>query len=942
VYLAFCFNFDFMKCCIIPLLLIFSCTLFSQVSIDPVFPNVNSVITVYFDATQGNEGLKDCNCTVYAHAGLITDKSTSGSDWKYVQGNWGTDDPKVKMTKVGDNLYALTYKIKDFYGIPDGEKIRQLAFVFRNVNGSKEGKTATGGDIFYNFPDPDAGLQYIVVKPAMESRVVPINTQLNLELYTSKSAAIQFKVNDSTYVDTFDSSVVQQFTIDKFGTYRFELNIQSGNEVIDTAFTWAVGDSPAKKEIPAGMKLGFNFDEGKGLVVLEAPGRDIGFLVGNFSNWQPDTDYQMNQTPDGQFLWARVDTAGLAGLLDYQIWFDDGLKIPDPLSVEILDDRNDKYIEQSTYPDLPPYPVGKTNGLVSHLDFTRHYSWDNKNFIKPQKGDLVIYELLLRDFLNSHDYNDLKDTLAYLKRLGVNAIELMPVSEFEGNISWGYNVSLHHAIDKYYGGPLKLKSFIDAAHGLGIAVIADVVFNHAFGQNPMVQMYWDDVLKKPAANNPWFNQDARHPFSVGYDFNHESPSTKRYVNQILKDWLEEYRFDGYRFDLSKGFTQTNNPNDVGKWGQYDASRIAILKGYAQQIRSVSPDAFIILEHFAENKEEKELSDNGMMLWGNLSYAYAENVKCDAANLDWGYYKQRGWTQPNLVTYMESHDEERMVYRAKTEGKSSTLGYNIRDEATALSRAGMAAAFFYTIPGPKMLWQFGELGYDYSINTCPNGTINNGCRTDPKPIRWDYFRQKERLKLYAVIAGLTHLKHTYPEIFNEGDAALDLDDLYKSIIIDRPELKVVIVGNFDVTDLSKAISFPTNEWYYNYLGNDSIQGTITPRQLTIKEGQYKVYLNKKVTNPASSLSTFKLNNESFQVYVYPNPAFRNLQIVLPDDVGGTKELILFDISGKKVDSLALHGDRQIVSFPLKQIDSGLYILKVIAGNKTGIAKVMIVD
>jgi 1,4-alpha-glucan branching enzyme len=159
----------------------------------------------------------------------------------------------------------------------------------------------------------------------------------------------------------------------------------------------------------------------------------------------------------------------------------------------------------------------------------------------------------------------------------------MPVSEFEGNISWGYNVSLHNAIDKYYGGSQKLKAFIDAAHSQGIAVIADVVFNHAFGQNPMVQMYWNASQNKLANDNPWFNPDARHPYNVGFDFNHESPSTKRYVNQILKDWLVEYRFDGFRFDLSKGFTQTNNPNDVNKWGQYDASRIAILKGYADQI-----------------------------------------------------------------------------------------------------------------------------------------------------------------------------------------------------------------------------------------------------------------------------------------------------------------------------------------------------------------------
>ena len=931
-----------MKQLLVSVGLILSIGLHAQVTIDPPFPNINSSITVYFDATKGNQGLKDCNCTVYAHAGLITDKSSSGSDWKYVIGNWGTDDSRVKMNKVSDNLYSLTYNIKSFYGIPESTVIRKLAFVFRNLNGSKEGKTESNGDIYYDFPDPNAGLQYLIQSPSLESRLVSKNSVLNLSVLTSIPADLRFTINGQDVVTTHDVSMSYQYIADQVGTFRFEIGIHAGNEGLDTSFVWTVGGDPEISEVLDGLLLGCNkVEEGKAIVLLEAPRRNIAFLVGNFSNWAPLPEYQMKQSPDGQFLWGEIDTVGLQGDLDYQIWFGDGLKIPDPLSVEILDDVNDKYIPAAVYPDMPSYPEGKTTGLVSHLKLNADYDWQDEAFVKPAVGDLVIYELLVRDFLASHDFDDLIDTLLYLKRLGVNAIELMPVSEFEGNISWGYNVSLHNAIDKYYGGASKLKKFVDAAHGLGFAVIADVVFNHAFGQNPMVRMYWNAAQNKPAIDNPWFNPDAKHPFNVGYDFNHQSAATRRYVSQILREWIREYHFDGYRFDLSKGFTQVNNPNDVGAWGQYDPSRIEILKYYSDQIREVDPQAYVILEHFADNQEEKELSDYGMMLWGNINYEYAESVKGNSASLNRSYFRQRGWRKPHLVSYMESHDEERVMYKALKEGRQSA-GYNVRDLNTALGRVGMAAAFFYTIPGPKMLWQFGETGYDYSINHCPDGTVNNNCRVDPKPIRWDYYHQQNRLELFAVTAGLTHLKHSFPDLFDDVEIDYDLNGLFKYIVMDQNDLKMVVIGNFDVTDGSKAITFPTDEWYYNYMGRDSIKGNTSPRQITLKQGEYKVYLNKKVENPGITLSDKGTLIQDVEFTVYPNPAESELHIQLPERIFyETVSVTVSDISGRIVYHDNRLSGQTTITIPLNSVKPGVYLVRVSNPSVFGVKKVMIV-
>ncbi|MCB0535881.1 MAG: hypothetical protein KDD14_27005, partial [Saprospiraceae bacterium] len=159
------------------------------------------------------------------------------------------------------------------------------------------------------------------------------------------------------------------------------------------------------------------------------------------------------------------------------------------------------------------------------------FNWQIEDFQAPPREELVVYELLLRDFLARHDYQTLKDTLDYLQRLGINAIELMPVSEFEGNISWGYNPSFHMALDKYYGTPEAFKSLIDECHRRGIAVILDVVYNHAFSQSPLARLDWDAAAFRPSPTNPWLNVEATHPFNVGYDFNHESPDTRRYIDR---------------------------------------------------------------------------------------------------------------------------------------------------------------------------------------------------------------------------------------------------------------------------------------------------------------------------------------------------------------------------------------------------------------------------
>ena len=328
------------------------------------------------------------------------------------------------------------------------------------------------------------------------------------------------------------------------------------------------------------------------------------------------------------------------------------------------------------------------------------YTWAIPEFTPPAVEDLVVYELLVRDFLAARNYQTLLDTLSYLKALGINAIEFMPVMEFEGNESWGYNPSFFIALDKYYGTREAFKIFIDSCHANGIAVILDIAMNHAFGQSPLAQMWWDPLANAPAANSPYFNTVPKHDYNVGYDFNHESEATRNMRNIIFSYWLQEFNVDGYRFDLSKGYTQTNTLGDVGLWGQYDATRIAIWKDIADVLYTVEEDAILILEHFAVNTEEEELSDYGFLLWGNSNYNYAQGTMgYTGSDINWMSYVARGWSDPHVMGYMESHDEERLMYKNISFGNSGNPDYNVKYLPVALSRMELAGAFFFTIPGP---------------------------------------------------------------------------------------------------------------------------------------------------------------------------------------------------------------------------------------------------
>ena len=835
------------------------------IQISPAFPTVNDVVTIHYDASQGNGGLVGVT-PVYTHTGIVT-QSGLPSSWSYVQGNWGQADTNVLMTDLGNNIHEIVIDIDQYYGFPNGTNVAKLAFVFRNFDGSLEGKTVTMGDIFYPVYPINGGFQAAIFKPYSDL-LVNINDTISINGQSNSNATLQLFDNGVLVADTTNTTLLEKdIIVNSSGDHQIILVADDGNTIIRDTVNYVVIPPLNLVDPPNGLVDGINYiNDSTVTLKFYAPEKTTVNLIGDHNNWMVNSSSFMSLSTDSSYWWKTISGLNPGGKYTYQYLVDGVIKIADPLSPLILDPNNDANIGSFNYPNPIPYPSNYTNGFVTVMEPGKTaYNWTNNNFMPPDNKDLIIYELLVRDFVSTHSYQTLIDTLDYLTELGVNAIELMPPGEFENNESWGYNPSFHMALDKYYGTPEHFKAFIDSCHGRGIAVINDIVFNQAFGQSPMVNLYWNGLNNRPAANNPWFNEVCPHPpYCWGYDFDHSSEATMNFMDRVNHYWLDEYHIDGFRFDFTKGFS--NNSNN------YDNDRINLLKRMADTIWSKHPNAYVILEHWADNNEEKILANYGMMLWGNVTHGYQESAMGypSNSNLSWGVYKYRLWNEPHLISYMESHDEERIMYKNITYG-NTTGQQNAKNLLNGLERTEGLAALMLTTPGPKMIWQFGELGYDISIDF--------PCRVCNKPILWNYFTENSRKRLYDVYKAAIELRKSHP-VFTGDDFTYSLNSEVKSLKLNDPNMNAVVIVNIDVNPQDKTIDFQHDGWWYEYFSGDSIQinGTST---ISLDPGEYKVYTDLKLEKP-EILNTLGLNEyevANWDVNIFPNPSRDFLNITV---------------------------------------------------------------
>ncbi|GAA4461569.1 hypothetical protein GCM10023189_37170 [Nibrella saemangeumensis] len=906
----------------------------------PAFPTADQEVTIIFDVSKAQDtrarGLLGKTDDVFLWSGAGSTETGNAFEFQPTgQTDFAKPFEPGKMTSLGNNRWQIKLVPRQYFNVPANRPIRRLGLLLKSGNGQAQTE-----DVFIRIYENR--LSVARLSPTEKNFFVDPSQDLLVRATASQRANLTLLLDNTTVATAANQDSVR-FTLNT-GTQPGQrrtviFRAQTATETAADTFYFTVRPQSPVAALPAGLRDGITYQgANRATLVLFAPQKSFVYVIGEFNNWSPAPQYLMNRTPDGNRYWLELNNLPAGQEVAYQYLVDGTLAVADPYAEKILDPNNDRFITATTYPNLKAYPTG-ASGIVSVLKTNQTpYTWKVNNFQRPDPKNMVVYELLVRDFVGTRNYKTVADSIPYLKRLGINAIELMPIMEFSGNDSWGYNPIFYFAPDKAYGTKNDLKAFIDKCHENGIAVILDMVLNQADYEFPYVRLYWDGT--KPAANNPFFNQQATHPFSVFFDFNHESPATQAYVERVNRFWLEEYKFDGYRFDLSKGFTQKNTGSDVGAWSAYDASRVTIWKRIYNQIRSVDPTAYVMLEHFADNTEEKELADYGMLFWGNLNDPYRTLAKGFNANPNWISYKQRGWQSPYVVGYMESHDEERLVYDVRQNGGASG-NYNTRTLPTALDRAKLAAAFFLPIPGPKLIWQFGELGYDVSIN-------ENG-RTGAKPIRWEYLQDPERRKLFRVYQELIKLKLTQPA-FQTSDFTLNVDQPVKRITLNHPSMTVFLIGNFDVQLQATQANFPRTGKWYDYFTGQEVEVTNTQTALSLQPGEFHLYTTEKLATPEAGLVPYSGSSTGTvtglepvldDILLFPNPTADAAMVELENSYFGPVELQLGLPSGQMVRSQTVQKTttrlRQPIS--LQQLPTGLYWLKIRQGDRQTVRKIM---
>ncbi|MDE6553497.1 MAG: hypothetical protein K2K98_11180, partial [Muribaculaceae bacterium] len=443
---------------------------------------------------------------------------------------------------------------------------------------------------------------------------------------------------------------------------------------------------------------------------------------------------------------------------------DSSIKVGDPYARLVLDPWNDKYITTDVYPNLPAYPFDKIDGvpLAVYQGNINDYDWKVKDFKGAAPSDLIIYELLFRDFTGTEGKANGNGTvrmaiekIPYLKTLGVNAIELLPIMEFNGNISWGYNPNFYFAPDKAYGTPDDYKEFIDICHQNGMAVILDMVFNQSDGLHPWYQMYVPE-------NNPFYNVNAPHAYSVLNDWNQGFPMVQEQWKDVLEYWMTEYKFDGFRFDLVKGLGNNDSYANSGDaaTNAFNQSRIDRMRELQKVVEAVNPNAYFINENLATAQEENAMAATGQLNWANINEAGCQFAMGYQSGSDMNRFyapKDGGRLWGSTVSYLESHDEQRLAYKQNQWGETGVKG-NI---VNSMHRLGSAAAQMILAPGAHMIWEFSELGnYDNTKNS------DGGNNTDPKTVRWNLLDDSNRRGLYDNYSELIAIRNGNTDLFAE--------------------------------------------------------------------------------------------------------------------------------------------------------------------------------
>lgn len=360
---------------------------------------------------------------------------------------------------------------------------------------------------------------------------------------------------------------------------------------------------------------------------------------------------------------------------------------------------------------LDPYAREVTNSTGSGVIYDPSaFDWKEDQYQLPPHNELVIYEMHIGSFFTDAqgkpgDFDAAMEKLSHLKRLGVNVLQVMPVAEFAGDYSWGYNPAQIFAVESAYGGPDEFKHFVREAHRRGFGVIQDVVYNH-FGPSDLALWQFDGWQENNKGGIYFYNDDrSETPWgSTRPDYGREE--VRRFIHDNALMWMEEYHVDGLRYDMTL-YIRTidgNEANDLPEGWK-------LLQQINGDIRARYAHSLLIAEDLRSNPWlTKATEENGAAFHSQWDANFVhpvrevvitmqdehrsmENVrKAIAFSYDGDAFRR--------VIYSESHDEV-------ANGKARVPQEIDPGDPTgwyAQKRSTLAAGLVFTAPGIPMLFQ----------------------------------------------------------------------------------------------------------------------------------------------------------------------------------------------------------------------------------------------
>ncbi len=628
----------------------------------------------------------------------------------------------------------------------------------------------------------------------------------------------------------------------------------------------------------------------------------------------------MRKAPNPADWWVNVKLA--PGNYEYVYEIENGRQITDPWG---------RY--SGTYGSL--FTVGP-EGLTAD-----NYVWHSTAYQRPPLNKLVIYELNVGEVAGGYfglaagqaKFSDLAKLLPYFDSLGVNALELMPITDYEGiglsGFSWGYDLSSEFAIEPAYGTPAMFKALVDSAHAHGIAIILDVVYGNLNDPGALWQMQPDEVA------NPYFklasdlrpNEDGMTYF---HDMDHWTPETQELVLTAQRMWIDEYKVDGFRYDYTQGigWSATDTVNGILGWSNKISE---IYGGAVYQIAEHLPESPALLYYsgltggwhdsfhdkiFDEARfKTTTLTDLDDLILG-LGAFPGNDVPAFPAR-----YANR--TEPVNATV--DHDEQSLIYEMTT--------FHSVPLAEALVRDRLYATFMFTSLGIPMLWE----GMEISTS---RGWTNDSEKLSYRPVDWSLAPTARGQTHYRYYRSLIQQRTHNPALTSGAYQILQRNDAQKVMawkIDDQASGSVVVtVANLSGADQTMSnIAWPGNGTWYDVFDqstlavSDSLLGSIslppyTARVFTNRSDSALGIMTGVADEPSILPSAFHLAQN------YPNPFNSTTQFVVDVARAGELTLGIYNILGEEIDRITtgrLEPGTHTFSWDASVHPSGVYLYRL---------------